>query len=620
MRKLLIAVLVVVLLVVGIVVLAVVNVNALLEENRGELTRLASDAAGRDVTFERAEVAFPGRLSIEVRGLRVSEDPRFGQGDFLSLESAYVDVELWPALQRRIEVAGIRLDRPTIRIVQTTQGFNFASLGATEPAAGAPPSSGSPNPPGSGEPGTGDGSTSPPIALAIAGFQIEGATILYEDRTSKPPVALTLEDFDSSGTDIIGAAAGEPIVIHFSGLARPTAAKPGTDAAKLASRLEGVVRVTDLEAGALDLQLESPSLHPLLLGFDFEEGDAVEHLDGFDVTVSVPANAATAGYPIHVVSSGGRLAGFDYKSLDTKILFRTPKVDIENLALGIVGGQVGLAGTLTLGPPNRSPFHFDTRLSDLDADALAVILLGTKPGILSGRVGAKIDLAGDSLDWEVLKRSLAGKIDLSVREGALEQVNLLDRLVERLLLDPGLGQLAANAIREAAPEALAGDRTAFENIELDLAVAKGTIKADALQLKSGDFALLGTGTLGLDGSVDGTGRVRLSDGLSAKILKKAGAAGPLLGGADKVVELPIAFGGTTAAMTLQPDLAALAARARANATDEVLQDTARKLTDALLGKKKKAPTEGQEETQADRDRAATEDMLNRGLNSLFKKK
>jgi hypothetical protein len=619
MRKPFVVLLVLLLLLGGAVALAIVNVNGLLEENRDQLERIASEAAGREVTFEQATVAFPGRLAIEVQGLRVSEDPRFGKADFLALDTAYVAVQIWPALQRRIEVDGIRLDRPTIRVIQTAKGFNFDSLGAADSAATTASSKGAP----ASEPAKDDApdaaAGSPPIALAIAGFQIDGATIQYEDRTSTPPVALVLEDFDSSGTDILGAAEGVPIEIRFSGLARPILAKPGTAAAKLESRLAGVVRVTDLNAGTLDFQLSSPRLHPLLLGFDFEEGDAVEHLDDFDLRVVVAANAASAGYPIHVVSSGGHLGGFDFDGLDTKILFRSPNLEIQNLALGLAGGQIGLVGQMTFGPPNRSPFRFDTTVSGLDADRLAVILLGTKSGYLSGRLDAKIDLAGDSLEGEVLKRSLVGKVDLAVQKGALEQLNVLNRMVERLLLDPGLGQLAANAIRDVAPEALEGNRTTFENIDVQLAIAKGRIKADALEFDSKDFDLLASGSVGLDGSVAGKGRIRLAEGLSKKILKKAGAAGPLLGGADEIVEVPMTFGGTTDAMTFQPDVAALAQRAQANATGEALQDTAKKLTDALLGKKK-PKAEGEAETQADRDRAATEDLLNRGLNSLLKKK
>jgi hypothetical protein len=592
MRKAIIAFFVLLLVIVGVVALAITNVNALLEENRGELGRLASEATGREVTFEKAEVAFPGRLSIEVNGLRISEDPRFGKQDFLALDSAYVSVEIWPALQQRLELTGVRLDRPTIRVIQTPKGFNFSSLGAEDEGAAATPA---------------DGSSS--MTLAIAGFRIQDATILYEDRTSSPPLAITIEHFESSGSNIFG---NDPIDIAFSGDARPAKGDAG-----LASRIEGKVEVTDLAAGVVDLRLQSPSFHPVLLGLDFEEGDAVERLDDVDLSVGVPANADKAGYPIRLRSSAGRLAGFDFEKLDTALVYRGSKLDIDNLDLGLAGGSVALAGNMTFGPPGRSPFQLDTKLTGLDSGELAAILLDVPRGYVTGTIGGDIDLAGDSLEWETLKRSLAGRIQLEVGQGALEQVNVLDGIVGRLVGDPGLGALAANSIREVAPEALQGTRTAFQNINLAFDVANGALKADNVQLKASDFLISAAGALGLDGSVSGDGKIRFSEALSAKILKKADRLAPLLGD-GKTVELPLLFAGTTSSLKLQPDLVALTKIASANATAQVRQEATRKLTDVLLGKKKE-PVEGAEPTQADEDRDAAAGLINEGLGRLLGK-
>jgi hypothetical protein len=597
MRKVIIAVLALILVVVGGLALAVINVNALLEENREELARLASDATGREIAFEKAEVAFPGRLSIQIDGLRIAEDPRFGKNDFLALETAYVSVELLPALQNRLELTGLRLDRPTIRVVQSAHGFNFSSLGAAEEGAPSP---------GGAAPAE-DASTS--MALAIAGFRILDATILYEDRTSNPPLAITIENFESSGSNIFGT---DPIEIAFTGLARPT-----NGDAKLGSPILGDILVRDLEAGAVDLRLKSPSFHPLLLGLDFEEGDAIERLDSVVLTIAVAPSADQAGYPITLQSSAGHLAGFDYEKLDTTLLYRGRKLDIKSLVVGLAGGNVELAGDMTFGPPGRAPFTLDTKLTALDSGELAAILLDVPRGYVTGTLGGDIDLSGDSLDWETLKKSLAGQVQLEVGEGALEKVNVVDQLVNRLLADPGLGQLAANSIRDVAPELLEGNRTAFNNINLAFDVANGALNADAIELATGEFLITAAGALGLDGAVSGDGKLRFSEELSARILAKADKLAPLLGD-GKVVELPLLFGGTTDSIQLLPDLVALTETARENATAEVRIEAAEKLTDAIFGKKKE-PVEGEEPTQADKDREAASDLINEGLGRLFGK-
>jgi len=604
MRKFLIVIVVLVVVLLGGLVLAVMNVNALLEENRGELARLASEAVGRDVSFEKAEVAFPGRLSVAIRGLRIAEDPGFGKGDFLELDSAFVAVEILPALQRRLELTGVRLDRPTIRVIQTKKGFNFSSLGASkEGSKKAASDAGTPG-------GAPQGEASGSMALAISGFRIQDATILFEDRTAKPPLALTIEKFESSGTDLFGSG---PFDIAFGGLMRPTKG----DAA-LASPIKGKVHVADLGSGAADIRLESSSFHPLLLGLDFDKGKAVEHLDGVELDVSLPANSAKSGYPIELRSSAGRLGGFDFKTLDTTLLYRGSKLDIRNFVVGLAGGTVGLTGDVTFGPPGRSPFKLDTKLANLDSGELAAVLLDVPKGYVTGRLGGEVDLRGDSLEWERLKRSLAGKIDLQVGEGALEQVNVLDRLVTQLVQDPGLGQLAANSIRDVAPQALSRNRTVFENVNLALKVANGALEANDIELHAGDFMISAAGLLGLDGAVSGKGKIRFSQDLSARILKKADNLAPLLGSGD-IVELPLVFGGTTSSVKLQPDLAALTAIARGNATAELRQEAGQKLSDAIFGKKKKEPVEGEAPTQKDRDREAAENLINRGLGQLLGK-
>ena len=191
MRKLIIGLFVLLAIVIGTLAYAIANVNGVLEQNRERLAALASDAVGREVQFTKAEVAYSGGLAVKIDGVQVAEDPRYGAGSFLELDSAFVGVDLWPALQRRIEVTDVRLDQPTIRVVQTASGFNFSTLGASgEGSAGA--TSGDAVPAAEGQ----------DLALAVAAFEISNGTVLYEDRTANPPLALTIVDFESSGTDL----------------------------------------------------------------------------------------------------------------------------------------------------------------------------------------------------------------------------------------------------------------------------------------------------------------------------------------------------------------------------------------------------------------------------------
>jgi|GEM_PF-2480709 len=595
MQKVIIGLAVGVVLVIVVVVVAISNVNTYLEENREMLAGLASDAVGREVSFDAAEVAFSNGLAIRVAGLRVAEDPRFGQPDFLSLDEAYVGVRILPALRRRIEVSGIRLDAPTIRVIQTVEGFNFSSLGGTgEPVPVEPASA----PPTSPE------EAGAPLAVVIAVLEIVGGTIYYEDRTSPEGLSLVIEDIETSGTDL---ALDGPIAIDFSGRVRSAKAAD----AGLESRFEGAVRLESLETMVGTVRLTSPSLLPAIFGVRLEEEGELTRIDSLEVEARLSADPSRSGYPIRVRTEQVRLAGFDLDSIAIDVIYRdTPagaELEIDPVTVGLAGGRVDLYGNVVLGEPGRSPFDLSMKIRDLDSGKLAEVVLGLPAGMLSGMLRGDITLQGDSLEWESLKRSLTGRLDLEIGEGAIEQVNVLNALVDRLVADPGLGQLAANAIRDVAPEALRGDRTPFEGIEMMLEIADGAIHAEELSIKADDFSIQAEGLLGLDGAISGTGDLRFSKELSQKILARADGFGSVLADGD-TVSLPIRLGGTTDAPSLVPDFAALSGRATADAKQELANRASKGLADLIFGKKRE---DGDPESESERDTA--EDRIREGL-------
>lgn len=594
MRKFLIGGIVLVAMLVVVVVVAVANVNTYLEENRETLAGLASDAAGRAVRFEGAEVAFSNGLAVRVVGLRVAEDPRFDDDDFLSLDEAYVGVRIWPALQRRIEVSGIRLDSPSIHVIQTAKGFNFSSIGAGAEGETAPEQGADRDP---GEEAAG-------FAVAIAALEIVDGTLLYEDRRTPDGLSLIVDDLTTSGTDL---ALDGPIALDFSGNVRSL--KPEDEG--LSSRVEGDVALASLDPVQGEVTLRSPRMHPAIFGVRLEEGTTPEHLDALAVDVDLGPGGVQAGIPISVRSGGARLSGLDVDAIVVDLVFRDTragsKLDLAQVAVDLAGGRVDLEGDVLLGEPGASPFALQTRLTALDTGRLAAAFLDVPAGALSGTLGGDIALSGDGLEWESLKRSLVGQLELEVGEGALEQVNVLDDLVQRMTADPGLGRLAAASIRDVVPDALAGDRTPFEGVDMALEILDGAIHARDLKLEAGDFTLSALGKVGLDGNVAADGTILLSQTLSRKILDKADELAPLLADGDRMV-LPLRIEGTASAPRITPDLTALSAAAKKELTNRA----ARELSDAIFGKRKDR-AEGDPESRPPDERDAAEDLIKEGL-------
>jgi len=171
----------IVLLIAGALWFAARNLGRILNDNRAAIAGQVSSALDRDVSFEGLGASVGWGVRARVEGLRVGDDPAYSKEDFLRVGEAEIDVKLLPLLGGRIEVGKISIREPEIRVIQTAQGLNVATLGGTEsaPAETSEPS---------------EGAT--PLALAVANLEITDARMQYIDRSVKPAAEIDVGDFD----------------------------------------------------------------------------------------------------------------------------------------------------------------------------------------------------------------------------------------------------------------------------------------------------------------------------------------------------------------------------------------------------------------------------------------
>jgi|GEM_PF-7087575 len=125
-----------VILLVG-VLLALVNLNSLIDHNRGALLRAARDAVGRDVSAGSIRASFVGGASLRVDSVVVLDDPEFSPRPFLTVQSIRVRVRFAPLLRRRLVVSSVDLYSPSATIIRNSEGrLNVESLGLAARALG----------------------------------------------------------------------------------------------------------------------------------------------------------------------------------------------------------------------------------------------------------------------------------------------------------------------------------------------------------------------------------------------------------------------------------------------------------------------------------------------------
>jgi len=95
----------------------------------------ASHALGRPVRFASVTVAIFPLPAVELHGLEVGEDPKFGAAPFLRLDRGRLRLRFRPLLAGRVEFGDLVLKEPRIALIQDTGGrWNIGSLGASPDA------------------------------------------------------------------------------------------------------------------------------------------------------------------------------------------------------------------------------------------------------------------------------------------------------------------------------------------------------------------------------------------------------------------------------------------------------------------------------------------------------
>ena len=137
MKRILIALLGLVLLLVVVVIGALLLVNP--DRFRPQLQTSLSDALGRSVSLGKLHVAVL-EGSLKADDIRIADDPAYGEEPFVSAKSLSLGVRLWPLLMhQQLRITSLTLDRPRVKLQQNAAGvWNFASFGAATGPTSAP--------------------------------------------------------------------------------------------------------------------------------------------------------------------------------------------------------------------------------------------------------------------------------------------------------------------------------------------------------------------------------------------------------------------------------------------------------------------------------------------------
>lgn len=180
------------------------NLESYLNDNKDLFLEQIEAALGRDVETGRIGLSFDNGLGVRVEDLQIAEDPNISNESFLRAESLEVRIKILPALTGRYEVARIELIDPEITLIETADGMNVSSLGASDAdTRAASDAAGSETSRGAIE----------ATALAIALFDVSNGRLRYVDATASPATETVIEQLDFRASDI---STTSPLVFELS--------------------------------------------------------------------------------------------------------------------------------------------------------------------------------------------------------------------------------------------------------------------------------------------------------------------------------------------------------------------------------------------------------------------
>ncbi len=609
LRKLIGVFVFLVVLVVAFLAVAASNLNSYLNDNKDWIAKQVEQALNRPVGFDAVGLSLGRGLAVEVDGFRVREDERFGDGDFLSVGEAEVRVAVWPALFGRVEVTKVSLRQVSLTVIQGETGLSTDSLGAPSEAEQEDPAT-----------------TSAVGAFVVAMAEIRSGRLRYVDQTSEPQREVVLDQLEFWTTDVgmtrpldfqfMGEfLGGGESNVRLRGVVGPLPSAPSSsthldvhlsvdpiDVSALQSLpgLGDAMAVGPSPSGTMTLaarvtgSVESPKLE-----FDVDATDAlVPYGEDRQKERGVPLRL---GFDVALANRDLDIHGADLEVDAVKVHASGRIVNIEDptadLLIEAFGGTIEIDG----GWGREGRLDLDTAVNGIELGEVSQALAEEAARVLDGRLSMRLTVAGTGKTWEEIKPGLEGVGTAQIEGCTLHDINLVEEALAGLTGVPGLSVRLPEEMREKYPSIFSSGSTEFDRVDAKVEVRDGKVHIAGIKVDAKDYGLRGQGSVSLDGDLDLSTRVVLSNALSRDLIDRAK---PLkhLRREDKRIAIPVKISGVLPEVSARPETDTIAKRLGAGAA----KGLGKKTLGGLLEKSKK---KGGEPSVADEGRKLLKRLL-----------
>ncbi len=521
---------------------------------RPQIVAEISKQLGRNVAIDKLglNLSLFNGVYAQVVGLKVSEDPGFGQGDFASIGAVNLNVDVLAYLSRReIVVSKVVVEALNVTIIRDQAGLmNIQKIGPSENQSAVLETS----------PSSAPKQQSAPVAIpnfSIKTITLADAAVMFIDKGQNPPMQLAVSKVDFTVKDF---SLNQPF--GFEGKAAvfgadknlTIAGQAAINATAQEAQLNQVVVEFDLaKLKVADLMKAVPSL---------ASAGLKENLSG-KITVKIPALTAGAKGMGTLAVSG--------KLQDGQISTQFLPVAVEKIAADFTADAKDidvssfslqlLTGTVT-GKAKILDYMASQELR-AECRAIAVPLSSLVAGLpqgmkLGGSLNADLAIGGQNLaNPDKFLNSLSGSGQFAVDGGKVENFNLLKTVLGRIEFIPGLATLVEANIPQQYRGEYQSNETVFEKISSTFKITDGVADLP-------DFVVLANlfeadmqikADTKLNGKV--SGQIKLPLDLSEYLVSQAKELAYLKNSDGKIVLPLTSFEGPLTSLKIVPDMKAL---------------------------------------------------------------
>ena len=237
-----------------------------------------------------------------------------------------------------------------------------------------------------------------------------------------------------------------------------------------------------------------------------------------------------------------------FNNMNGKLIVKDGKVDMKNLSMGTMGGNVVMNGYYSTANAKKPEMKAGFKLSDISfsqaykeldmVQQLAPIFENLK-GNFSGSINVLTDL--DAAMSPVLE-TMQGDGSLSTRDLSLSGVKAIDQIADAIS-QPSLKEMKV------------------KDMTLDFTIKDGRVETKPFDIKMGDYNLNLSGSTGLDQTIDYSGKIKL----------------PASTGISKLMTLDLKIGGSFTSPKVSVDTKSMANQALESVADEAISKLGEKL-------------------------------------------